>query len=122
MFGVFKQKPITITNKKEVIKTLTRIVEILNENGHVGQAEAVNKPLQYLHQDNIDDFLKTFKTVDIWGGSGAAWEVGVFSTKQIEKEFQNCFIRLAELIKEAGIKFKPTNQIANIFKKELRKE
>lgn len=121
MFGLFKHNP-KIINKKEVIIELTRIVEILNENGHLGQAEAVNKPLQYLLQDNIDDFLKTFKTVDIWRGSGAAWEVGVFSTKQIEREFQNCFIRLAELIKVSGIKFRPADRVASIFKRETGNE
>jgi hypothetical protein len=119
MFGLFKQKAITITNKQQLVGTLTRIAEILNENGHNAQADAVNKPLHYLHQDDIDNFLKAFKTVDIWGGSGAAWEVGTFSTRQIEREFESCFIRFSELLKETGIKFKPAEQIANIFKRDL---
>ena len=119
MFGLFKRKTTIIANKQELVGTLSRIVEILNENGFNAQANAVNKPLQYLDQDDIDNFLKSFKTVDIWGGSGAAWEVGDFPTKQIEREFESCFIKLSELLNETGIKFKPADQIANIFKKNL---
>jgi hypothetical protein len=122
MFGLFKQKAITIINKQQLVVNMTRIVEILNTNGHKPQADAVNKPLQYLGQDDIDNFLKHFKSVDIWGGSGAAWEVGSFSTKQVEREFESCFIRLAELIKENGIKFKPADQIANIFETALKQD
>jgi hypothetical protein len=122
MFGLFKKKAIKINNKQNLVDTLTRIVEILEANGHNAQADAVNKPLQYLHQDDVDNFLKHFKTVDIWGGSGAAWEVGTFKTKQVEREFENCFIRLSELLKETGIKFKPANQIASIFKSVLRQD
>ena len=122
MFGLFKQKAIRIINKQHLVATMTTIVEILNANGHVAQAEAVNKPLHYLHQDDIENFLKHFKTVDIWGGSGAAWEVGSFSTKQVEREFESCFIRLSELLKETSIKFKPADQIASIFKRDLRQD
>lgn len=122
MFGLFKQKAIKIINKQQLVDTMTRIVEILNANGYNAQADAVNKPLQYLRQDDIDNFLTSFKTVDIWGGSGAAWEVDSFSTKQVEREFESYFIRLSELLKETGIKFRPAEQIASIFKKDLRQD
>ena len=122
MFGLFQRKTIKIINKQHLVDSMTRIVEILNANGFKAQADAVNKPLHYLNRDDVDNFLKLFKTVDIWGGSGAAWEVGSFLTKQVEREFKNCFIRLSELLKETGIKFKPADRIARIFKRDLRQD
>lgn len=121
MFDLFKKREIIIRNKQELIDTLTTISALLNESDHVAQAAAVDKPLRYLKQDQIPDFLKALKTVDIWGGSGSAWEVGVFSSDQSQKEFQKMFIRLAEQLKNTGIKIKSADQIANLFKQELRR-
>ena len=120
MFRLFKRKDITINNKQELITTLTRIVELLLDNGSNGQANAVKKPLQYLYQDDTTNFIESLKTVDIWGGSGAAWEV-YFENRQQEREFQNCFIRLAQLLKDTGIKFKTADTIANVFEKDLQR-
>ncbi len=120
MFRLFKGKDITINNKQELITTLTRIVELLRDNGSNGQANAVKKPLQYLYQDDTTKFLESLKTVDIWGGSGAAWEV-YFEKRQQEREFQSCFIRLAQILKDTGIKFKTADIIANIFEKDLQR-
>ena len=66
MFGLFKQKEININNKQELVATLTRIIELLSENGFYSQANAVRMPLDYLLQDDLDNFLKFLKTVDIW--------------------------------------------------------
>jgi len=120
MFRLFKRKDITINNKLELITTLTRIVELLRDNGSNEQANAVKKPLRYLYQDDTTKFLESLKTVDIWGGSGAAWEV-YFEKRQQEREFQSCFIRLAQLLKDTGIKFKTADTIANVFEKDLQR-
>ncbi len=121
MFRLFKHKEISINNKQELVATLTRIIELLGENDFCGQANAVRKPLDYLLQDDLNNFLKFLKTVDIWGGSGAAWEVYPFANDQQHREFQNCFILLAKLLKDTGIKFKSADDIANIFKKDLQR-
>ena len=119
MFGLFKQKKIAINNKQELIDTLTRICELLRDNGFNPQADAVKKPLHCLYLDDTKNFLTTLKTVDIWGGSGSAWEVYGFATREQEKEFENHFIRLAKLLKDTGIKFKPADTVASVFKKHL---
>jgi len=121
MFGLFKRKEITINNKQELIETLTRIVELLRDNGFNPQADAVRKPLQHLYQNDTGNFLKFLKTVDIWGGSGSAWEVYGFATRQQEKEFESCFVRLAKLLQDTGIKFKTADTIANVFEKDLQR-
>ncbi len=121
MFRLFKRKVITINNKQALIDNLTRIYELLRDNGFNPQADAVKKPLQYLHLDDTNNFLKTLKTVDIWGGSGSAWEVYGFATRVQEREFESCFVTLAKLLKDTGIKFKTADTIANVFKKDLER-
>ncbi len=76
-------------------------------------------PLEYLLQNDTDNFLTSLKTVEIWGGAGAAWEVYGFATKQQEIEFEECFIHLAKLLKESGILFERADTIANAFKLNL---
>jgi hypothetical protein len=119
MFGLFKRKDITIVNKNELISTMTRIVEILRDNAFSAQADAVRKPLQYLYSDDKDNFVKHLLTVDIWGGSGAAWEVAPFPSRQIEKEFEKHFVKLVDLMRQCGIKNVKATSVEKYFKKDL---
>jgi len=121
MLGLFKRKKIEIINKEEFVVTMNRIVELLLDNGYPYQADAVKKPLEYLHSDDKENFLKYFLTVDIWGGSGAAWEVGRFKSRKVEIEFETCFIKLAELMKQTGIRNGKAQSIAKYFKKDIEK-
>lgn len=109
-----------LNNKAELISTMTRIIEILRDNAFSAQADAVRKPLQYLYTDDIDNFAKHLLTVDIWGGSGAAWEVAPFPSRQIEKEFESNFIKLVELMRQCGIKNGRADSVASYFKKDIR--
>ena len=118
---VKQPKKITITNKAELISTMTRIVEILRDNGFSAQADAVRRPLQYLYSDDIDKFLFGLNTVDIWGGSGSAWEVIPFQSEQVEKEFQSAFVKLIDLMEESGIENKKARSIKRYFLKILKR-
>ena len=122
MFGLFKRKDITIVNKDELISTMTRIVELLRDCGYSAQADAVRKPLQYLYIDDKDNFVKYLLTVDIWGGSGAAWEVAPFPSRQVEKEFEANFVRLVDLMKQCGIKNGKAKSVAKYFQKDIEQE
>jgi hypothetical protein len=122
MFGLFKRKEVNIINKEELIEILKRIVELLRDNGFSPQANAVRKPLQYLYNEDKKNFVKNLLTVDIWGGSGAAWEVYGFKSRQIEKEFEANFIKLVELMKQTGIKSRKAESVASFFKKDIEKK
>ena len=119
MFNFFKRKDFTIINKDQLILTMTSIIELLRENGFSAQADAVTKPLEYLYADDKVNFIKHLLTVDIWGGAGAAWEVGGFPTRQLEKEFQTHFIRLVEQMRQTGIKNGKADSVANFFRKDI---
>ena len=122
MFGIFKQKQIKIVNKEELIETLTRILELLRDNGYSYQANAIRKPLQYLYSDDEKNFVKYLLTSDIWGGSGAAWEVGGLKPREVEREFEKNFIKLAELMKQTGIKSSKAESVSGFFKSNIEKE
>lgn len=119
MFELFKLKDISIVNKDELIATMTRIVELLRDNGFSAQANAVRLPLQYLYSDDKENFVKHLLTVDIWGGAGAAWEVYGFSSRQVEIEFESNFVKLVDLMKQCGIKSGKADSVADFFKKDI---
>jgi len=120
MLSWFKKRKIVIKNKDELIHTMSRIVKILGDNDYEAQADAVRKPLKFLHNDDTTNFIKYLNTVDIWGGSGAAWEV-YLQPKKLELEFMKCIVDLIEDLKQTGIKIRGTKSISNYFKEEISK-
>lgn len=123
MWNIFRKrnKEIIIKNKGKLIQILTRSVEILRDNAYSAQADAMRKPLQYLHLDDTKNFIKQLNTIDIWGGSGAVWEVW-FESKEVEREFMKCIVDLVDELNSNGIKIPRERGIAKFFKQELKKK
>jgi hypothetical protein len=121
MFGLFKTKEIEITNKEKFEKTLVRLIELLRNNSHDGQANVVNRLLDALTQEDKKEFIRILTSVDMWGGSGAVWEVGTFKSDRDEREFWRQLIQLTEDMKEIGIKCGRAYSTADIFRKELKR-
>ena len=122
MFGLFKPKKIEILNPSEFIKTMEKISHLLFENGFEGQANAFLKPIQYLKENDVEKFEQNFNTVDIWGGPGAAWEVGGFTSWKTEREFLVQFRKLIQLMKEAGIKNGKAKSIDKLFLRTMEEK
>ena len=120
MWNFYKKRnrEIILNNKDKLIQILTRTVEILRDNAYSAQADAMRKPLHYLYLDDTKNFIKYLNTVDLWGGSGAAWEVWL-EPKEVEREFKQCIIDLVDELKNSGIKIPRERGIAKLFKKEL---
>ena len=112
----------SLMKKEEFINTLNNISRILDECSFTAQADAINRPIHFLSQDDLQNFEKHLNTVDIWGGSGSACEVAPFPTRQIEKEFFRQFIKLTQLMKQSGIRNKRASEVANLFQKELLRD
>ena len=110
-------------NREKLINILTRLIEILIENSYRAHVSAVKKPLYYLMMNGEKDqeFLDSLFTVEIYGGSGAVWELGYFNSKESEIEFMNCFINLSDTLIVCGIKNGRAKQTANIFRSQLKK-
>jgi hypothetical protein len=121
MFGLSRTKEIEITNKAEFQNTLTRLIELLRDNAHEAQANVVQRLLDSLIQEDKKEFLKIITSIDMWGGAGAVWEVGVFKSGADEKEFMRQMIRLTDEMKEIGIQFGRAYSTTDIFRKELKR-
>jgi hypothetical protein len=119
MFGLFRRKITDINKKTEFIAAMERVSQILLKNGFEGQSEAFTRPIAFLKANDIPNFLKSFNTVDIWGGSGAAWEVGGFSSWEKEKEFLVAFRHLIELMQHNKINYGNARRISKFFLQQL---
>ena len=121
MLRLFKKVDIEITNKLEFEKTLTRLIELLRDNGFTGQANVVRQLLGALIRDDKGEFIKIITSVDMWGGAGAVWEVYGFTNDKDEKDFWRQLIKLTDQMKEIGIKCGHAYSTADIFRQELKK-
>lgn len=117
MFKLFRKKPVAITQIPEWNDTLQKIIVLLRDNSHIGQADFVRQIHGALYRNDITDFIKKLNSVDMWGGSGAVWEVGMFKTQNDEKEFELQILRLVKLMKVDGINKGRANSVAKFFKK-----
>ena len=120
MFSLFKKPLKENIEKGKFLPILNNIIELLYENSNVGQAEWVEKIKSSLLENDNDSFKKKLTSVDMWGGSGAVWEVGFIDTDEREKKFILELIKLLDLIKESGIKSKGAYSRKNILQKFLR--
>jgi hypothetical protein len=119
MFNIFRKKTIEITQIPEWKTTFEKIIVILRDNSHNAQSDWVQKINESLCDNDIDDFIKKLNSVDMWGGSGAVWEVGSFKSRDEEKEFGKLLIRLVELMKVDGISHGKAKSVSRYFKKEF---
>jgi hypothetical protein len=119
MFKLFRKKPTEITQKDEWNTTLEKMLVILRDNSHSSQADWVRKIHGSLYRNDITDFIKKLNSVDMWGGSGAVWEVGRFNTLDEEKDFGRQIVRLEELMKTNRISHGKAKSVARYFRKEF---
>ena len=106
MFSFFNKTKRDNINKEEFLPILNTLIDLLYENSNLGQAEWVEDIKSSLLNNNIVDFKKKLISIDMWGGSGAVWEVGFIDADEREKKFILELIKLLELIKKSGIKSK----------------
>jgi hypothetical protein len=119
MFGLFRRKITYINKKPEFISAMERVSQILIENGFDAQAGAFTLPIEFLKANDIENFLKSFNTVDIWGGSGSAWEVGGFSSWEKEKKFLVAFRNMIEIMEVNKINYGNAKRISKLFLREI---
>lgn len=107
-------------NKSDLEICIKEIILILREFSHNGQADFMDSLLESLEDNDKTKFTNMSKTVDIWGGSGAVWEVWI-DIKRREKDFQNYMIKFARLLNDNGISNHGINSIKTLFEKEIKK-
>ena len=96
-----------------MMRTLRELHRLLDKHGHHGQAEYV-LTLSDLPADS-PKLEASLQSVEMWGGSGAVWEVGELGDDK--RQFRNTIIQLVEEMERSGIHFPRARFIANTFLK-----
>jgi len=104
---------------------LTELAELLHKYGHDGQAAVVDEIVATLETSTPD--FKRLAGIDMWGSSGAVWEVCLISSamrvagRADETSFRNAIIRIAAVMDQMKIGTERTRFIAQNFQGWLDK-
>ena len=95
------------------------IMYFLDRSNNVGQYKVMEEILQSVKLKDKYSFLAKIHTANVWGGSGAVWEVW-FDNKDYEDEFQKQIIKLCELLEENGNNQGYIRSRKKLFEKEIK--
>jgi len=122
MFWLKKKKAenldLILADREDYIAILSKIVLYLQHWAYYGQAEVVEKLIELLTQENLEQFSKLLNSIDMWGGSGAVWEVYI-DDPEGAKLFQKEMIRLIDLMEKTKALGRGIKQIREFFESQL---
>jgi|KBSMisStandDraft_5_1062788.scaffolds.fasta_scaffold08804_5 hypothetical protein len=104
-------------------RDLSRLSELLHKHGHGGKATVVDQILASLHAPTPD--YKRLAGIDVWGGSGAVWEVCLTPAgagKEDERAFGQTIIQTAATMDHLKIGTERSRSIAGLSKNGWIKE
>jgi hypothetical protein len=96
-----------------MIATLNELVRLLAKHDHHGKARVVQGLVEALQAGNQTEFVTLLHSVDMWGGSGAVWEVGELG--EDKQAFQCAIIQLSADMDQAGLGTERSRFIASTF-------
>ena len=103
----------------ELADGLRQLAQLLGKYGHNGQRQVVDELLASF-EINSPDYGR-LAGIDMWGGSGAVWEVSLTSykrsteTQKDELLFRQSIIRIAAAMNHLGIGTERSQFIAKTF-------
>ena len=98
---------------------LSKLGQILEADGLIAQAKVVNSLIERLQKGMIAEFVVLINGVEMWGGSGAVWEVFIRDRKA-SIQFESEIVRLIDLMEETNILGSNITPIRKIFRANLR--
>lgn len=105
--------------RENFITTLSKIFQLLLKSKNDRQAKYVLYLIDLLNQNDFSGFIKAIQTVDMWGGSGAVWEVGI-KDKNDEINFAREIINLIDLMGKANMLTVRLKRTKEIFQQSLQ--
>lgn len=114
-----RKTKLVAAKRQDYISTLTSIRESLREGDCIAQSNFVEKLLRLLVVEDTEQFLKEIDTVDMWGGSGAVWEVYI-ANKELATQFEKSMIDLINLMEETKIADRRMKSIRKLFIENLK--
>lgn len=97
---------------------LPKVEATLISGNHFGQARVIATLRRLLDENNMEAFITELQSVNMWGGSGAVWEVG-FQDEALEIKFAEEMIKLIDLMKQSEIDIHRSNSVRKLFVKQL---
>ena len=119
-FGKKKSKELVGVNLHEYEVILNNLIELLNSVNLGFHAQILQKLVEFLQKKEVNQFIKSINTIDIWEGSGAVWEVYIDDVNK-NRRFQMEIIRLIDLMEKTRIMGYGVSPIGKFFRKELAK-
>ena len=120
MFKLFKRKEVlpVLAVYDDYISVLNRINQYLLMSDNIAQSKFIEKLINLLRNNHVDEFVKLINGVDMWGGAGAVWEVYI-ENKEKQREFEKEILSLIKLMKITDIMGSGIKTIEKIFKSNL---
>ncbi|WP_437922106.1 hypothetical protein [Sphingobacterium sp. LRF_L2] len=111
-----KRKKIELdeSDRQRFLIILNDLEDVLNKVDLRSHAKIVNHIAMLLCKHKDEDFVKHLNEKDMWGGSGAVWEVYI-DNKSRAKEFEKKMIELIDFMEETKVLGKGVKPIRKIF-------
>ena len=104
----------TEADRENFLVIFSRLLSILCEANLPSQAEVVRK-LEILSRDKKNmEFVEQLNSIDMWGGSGAVWEVHIKDDRNA-REFETEMIKLINLMERANVLGRGVKPIRKLF-------
>jgi hypothetical protein len=117
MYSEKKNFDLVIQEREKFISSFLLVIKILKNAKQDAQAEFIQKLIDFIKQDNLEMFIKLINGVDMWGGSGAVWEVYIENVDE-EKKFEQEIINIIDLMEKTKILGKGIIPIRKLFSKK----
>jgi len=96
-----------------MIETLTELRDILTRQGYHGQASVISRLVE-LQEADPTEFRTLLQSVEMWGGSGAVWEV--YPLGEGSRRFTQLIVQLAQEMQLSGLGTSRSQDIADTFR------
>ncbi|NOU62379.1 hypothetical protein [Marinifilum caeruleilacunae] len=121
MFGFKKNKNKRLTKKTCVtfLEILTNLLQILKKSNIHEQAKFIEVLIVLLNQRKDEQFIDLINSVNMWGGSGAVWEVHIEDSAD-NRSFEKEIVNLIDFMEKINILGPGVKPIRKLFKQNIK--
>ncbi len=109
-----KKRELVQGEREAFLAVLTNLEKLLNKDGLTAQVHVIRVLIDLLKERKDDEFKRLLNGIDMWGGSGAVWEVH-FEDNASMQEFEIEILKLIDLMEKADVLGKGIIPIRRIF-------
>ncbi|ESU18449.1 hypothetical protein FCR2A7T_29750 [Flavobacterium cauense R2A-7] len=106
--------------RTEYLIVLNNIESNLTAGELYGQANVIKSIAENLLNNDYLKFIEEINSINMWGGSGAVWEV-YFHNEDSQRRFHFDMLELIKLMEKTKILGNGIKPLRKLFKKELSK-